>query len=104
MHLRPAARQFVEELFVESLVGFFGAHRQEDVATDEFVHHLAVGRQATENHVLLLKLDHHVFHFPVDVPRLCASIIHRVNIRHGDLVSLWEIRYTFIVLKRHVLM
>lgn len=24
--LGPAARQFVEELFVESLVGFFGAH------------------------------------------------------------------------------
>ena len=41
--LRPAASQFVEELFVESLIGFFGAHRQENVTADKFVHHFAIG-------------------------------------------------------------
>lgn len=71
--LRPAASQFVEELLVESLIGFFGAHRQENVATDELVHHFAVGRQTAENDTLLLKLDHHVLHFPVDVPRLAKK-------------------------------
>lgn len=42
--LGPSARQFMEELFVESLVGFFRSHRQKDVAADELVHHFTIGR------------------------------------------------------------
>jgi hypothetical protein len=37
------------------------------------VHHFAVGRQTAEDDTLLLKLDHHVLHFPVDVPRLAKK-------------------------------
>ena len=68
--LRPAASQFVEELFVESLIGFFGAHRQENVTADKFVHHFAIGWQTAKDDILFFKLDHHVLHLPVDIPRL----------------------------------
>jgi len=60
----------VEQLFVQRLVHLFRPHRQEYVTADELVHHLAVGRLAGEYYVTLLELYHHVFHFPVDVPRL----------------------------------
>lgn len=69
-YLWPAAGQFVEELFVQRLVHLFGAHRQEYVASDEFVYYFAIGRLRSEYYVALFKLYHHVFHFPVDVPRL----------------------------------
>jgi hypothetical protein len=71
--LRPTASQFVEEFFVQSLVGFFGAHRQENVSADEFVNNFAIGRQATEDDVFLFKLHHHVLDFPVDVPGLLTK-------------------------------
>jgi len=60
----------VEQLLVQRLVHLFGAHRQEYVAADELVYHLAVGRLTGEYYVALFELHHHVFHFPVDVPRL----------------------------------
>ena len=84
----PAASELVEELLVELLVALLASHRQEDVAADELVDHLAVRREALrqggvswvqdegrsphlEDHVLVvLKLDHHVPCLPVHVPRL----------------------------------
>ena len=69
-NLGPAAGQLVEELLVQRLVRLLRAHRQEDVAADELVHHFTIRREAAEHDVLLLELDHHVLHLPVDVPRL----------------------------------
>ena len=82
----PAAGELVEELLVELLVALLAPHRQEDVAADELVDHLAVRREALqqggvswvqgkcphlEDHVLVvLKLDHHVPRLPVHVPSL----------------------------------
>ena len=84
----PAAGELVEELLVELLVALLAPHRQEDVAADELVDHLAVRREALrqggvswvqdegrsphlEDHILVvLKLDHHVPRLPVHVPRL----------------------------------
>jgi hypothetical protein len=68
--LHPSTREFVEKLFVQRLIGFFRAHRQENVAADELVHHFAIGRQAAEDNVLLLELHHHVLHLPVHIPSL----------------------------------
>ena len=42
----PAAGELVEELLVELLVALLAPHRQEDVAADELVDHLAVRREA----------------------------------------------------------
>ena len=42
----PAAGELVEELLVELLVAPLASHRQEDVAADELVDHLAVRREA----------------------------------------------------------
>merc|ERR1719204_705102 len=67
----PSTGELVEELLVELLVGLLAPHGQEDVAADELVDHLAVRREALEDHVLVvLKLDHHVPCLPVHVPRL----------------------------------
>lgn len=68
--LRPPSREFVERLLVQGLVGVLGAHREEYVPADEFMHHLAVGRLHGEYDVALLELHHHVFYFPVYVPCL----------------------------------
>lgn len=70
----PAPRQLMEQLFVKALVGFFGAHREENVAPDELVDDFAVSRQAVEDDVALLVLDHHVFYLPVHVPRLNKTL------------------------------
>lgn len=85
--LRPAARELVEQLLVERLVHLFGPHRQEYVTADKLVDHLAVGRLAREDYVALLELDHHVFHFPVDVPRLSHTPIQYIT-QETDLESL----------------
>ena len=42
----PAPSQLVEELLVELLVALLAPHREEDVAPDELVDHLAVRGQA----------------------------------------------------------
>ena len=42
----PAPSQLVEELLVELLVALLAPHREEDVAADELVDHLAVRGQA----------------------------------------------------------
>lgn len=39
----PTAGQLVEELLVQCLIVVFGACRHENIATDEFVHHLTIG-------------------------------------------------------------
>lgn len=71
----PAAGELVEELLVELLVALLAPHRQEDVAADELVDHLAVRREALEDHVLVvLELDHHVPRLPVHVPRLHGGV------------------------------
>lgn len=71
--LRPTAGELVEELLVQCLVHLFGPHRQEYVTADELVYHFAVGRLAGEYYVTFFELYHHVFHFPVDVPRLSEN-------------------------------
>lgn len=76
----PAAGQLVEQLLVQRLVVVLGARRHENVAADEFVHHLAVGRQAREHHVLVLQLDHHALDLPVDVPSLHKTNAERIII------------------------
>ena len=76
----------MEQLLVQLLVALLAPHAQEDVATDELVDHLAVGREALEEEdearnrrttadleddiLIILKLDHHVSRLPVDVPGL----------------------------------
>ena len=42
----PAPSQLVEELLVQLLVALLAPHREEDVAADELVDHLAVRGQA----------------------------------------------------------
>ena len=49
----PAAGELVEELLVELLVALLAPHRQEDVAADELVDHLAVRREALQQGVLV---------------------------------------------------
>ena len=74
----------MEHLLVQRLVAVLGAHGKEDVAPDEFVHHLAVGREAAEDDLLAVaKLDHHVLCFPVDVPCL---IKEKRNVQYNDLI------------------
>lgn len=78
--LHPSTREFVEKLFVQRLIGFFRAHRQENVATDELVHHFAISGQAAEDNILLLELHHHVLHLPVHIPSLeteCKTVRQR---------------------------
>ena len=63
----------MEHLFVELLVGVLAPHGEEDVAADELVDDLAVGREAAEDDVLVplvVQLDHHVLRLPVHVPGL----------------------------------
>ena len=69
----PPAGQLVEHLLVELLVGVLAPHGEEDVAPDELVDDLAVGREAAEDDVLVplvVQLDHHVLRLPVHVPGL----------------------------------
>ena len=71
--LGPSAGELVKEFLVENLVGVLAPHGEEDVAADELVHHLALGRQALEDDAagaVPAQLDHHVAGLPVDVPRL----------------------------------
>ena len=61
----------MEHFLVKVLIGFFASHAEENVASYELMNDFAVGRQAVENDILVIvKLDHHVLGFPVDVPRL----------------------------------
>ena len=49
---------------------------EEDVAADELVDDLALGRDALEDHVLpAAQLHHHVAGLPVHVPRLQSHFI-----------------------------
>ena len=74
MDLNPSPSKFVEHFFVEALISFFAPHAQEDVATDELVDDLAVGRETVEDDILVvIKLDHHVFCLPIDIPSLKKS-------------------------------
>ena len=50
--LLPTSRQFVEELLVELLIPVLGPHREEDVAANELMHHLALCREGLENDIL----------------------------------------------------
>ena len=69
--LDPSSCKFMEHFFVEALICFFAPHAQEDVATDELVDDLAVGRETVEDDILVvIKLDHHVLCLPVDIPSL----------------------------------
>lgn len=45
VNLVPAARKFMEELFVQGLVRFFRSHRHENISSDELVDDLAISRQ-----------------------------------------------------------
>ena len=66
----PASGELVEELAVQALVGLSGSQLEEGVAADKLVHHLAVAGETREDDRLLLELNHHVTHLPVDVPGL----------------------------------
>lgn len=74
LRLIPSAGEFVEHFLVQRLVVLLGAHRHEDVTADELVHHFAVAGEAGKDDVLAFELDHHVLHFPVDVPGLKIKI------------------------------
>lgn len=55
------SRQLVEQVLVECFILALGAGGQENVATDVFVHHLAICTQAGErNGDVLVKLDRHL--------------------------------------------
>lgn len=55
------ARQLVEQVLVQCFILALGAGGQENVATDVFVHHLAICTQARErNGDVLVKLDRHL--------------------------------------------
>ena len=61
----------MEEIFIEHLAAVFTPHGEEDVATNELVHDLAVGGQAVEDDILVIvQLDHHVLGLPVHIPGL----------------------------------
>ena len=77
--LQPAAGQLVEHLLVQRLVLVAGSHREEDVAADELVHDLAVGREAAEDDVLLLEPHLHLLDLPVDAPRLHVAEAPRLQ-------------------------
>ncbi len=68
--LHPATSEFVEGLLVERLRSVLGPHGQEDVTANKLVDNLAVGRDGREDNLLRVKLDHHLFHLPVDPPGL----------------------------------
>lgn len=74
----------MEQFLIQRLIRLLRAHRQENIASDELVDHLTVRRQAAEDYVALLKLDHHVFHFPVDVPRLKMT---KLSFQYEDNIS-----------------
>jgi hypothetical protein len=88
--LRPAAGQFVEELFVQSLTRVLRPRRQENVPSDELVDHFAIRRRTTEHDVALLELDHHVLHLPVHVPRLHRVVPPRLLVVAGRQVHLHD--------------
>ena len=46
MLLLPSSSQFVKKFYVQSLVGIFTPHRQENISPNEFMDNFAVGRQA----------------------------------------------------------
>jgi len=68
--LAPTASQFVEQLFIKRLAAIARPHRHEDVASDELVDHLAVGRQTLEGELLVLEGHVELLELPVDGPRL----------------------------------
>ncbi len=71
----PSSGELVEHLLVERLVRLLAPHREEDVPTNELVHHLAVRGQAVENDVVLVvELDHHVLRLPVHIPGLKVGV------------------------------
>jgi len=43
--LDPATGEFVEEILIECLIGFFGTHGEIDIAADELVWNLTVSGQ-----------------------------------------------------------
>lgn len=61
----------MEHFLVQLLICVLAPHGEEDVSADELMHHLAVGRQAVEDDILVVvELNHHVLCLPVDVPGL----------------------------------
>lgn len=59
-----AAGKFMEQFFIQCFVLVFRSRGQEDVATDELVHHFAVTAQAAEGyrHVLVKFYGHLKLH------------------------------------------
>ena len=61
----------MEHFFIKLLISIFAPHGEEDVASDELMNNLAISWQTTEDDIaLVIKLDHHVLGFPVDIPSL----------------------------------
>ena len=61
----------MKKLLVELLISVLGPHREENVAADEFMHHLALSRESLEYDIFsITQLDHHVLCLPVYVPCL----------------------------------
>ena len=55
------------------------------------MYYFAIGREAAENDILLFKLDHHVFHFPIDVP--CLGNGQRQTSSHFSFQNLINSHY-----------
>jgi len=69
-NLNPSTSQFMKHLLVQRLIRLLWTHRQEDVASYEFMNNFTVRRLTFENYIFFFELNHHVFHFPINVPRL----------------------------------
>lgn len=76
----------MKHVFVQRLVGIFTPHREENVASNELVNNFAVSWEAIENDSLVIvKLDHHMFCLPIDVPGLKDRIMVASTILEEDV-------------------